>query len=200
MALPKPVQRLVAQLTKLPGVGEKTATRYVLFWLRRQPEAMMELAQCLEEVSRTVRVCSDCGFLATEERCEICADEGRDKTTICVVETAADVIAVERAGEYRGLYHVLGGVISALRGVSPEQLPIDRLVERVRSGQVKEVILATGASAEGETTALYIAKVLAPCGVRITRPATGIPMGSSIEFLDALTLTRALRGRKEVGA
>ncbi len=199
MALPAPVQRLIAELTKLPGVGEKTATRYVLFWLQRSPNAMKDLADCLAEAARSVRPCIACGYVAEAERCDFCEDPARDRTTVCVVESVADVLAIERVGEYRGLYHVLGGVLSALRGVAPDHLRVNSLLQRAAGGEVREVILATGADAEGETTALYLARALGDLGVRVTRPATGIPMGSSIEFLDAVTLMRALRGRKEIG-
>lgn len=199
MALPAPVQRLIAELTKLPGVGEKTATRYVLFWLQRSPNAMKDLADRLADAAGSVRPCLVCGYVAEAERCGFCEDPARDRTTVCVVESVADVLAIERVGEYRGLYHVLGGVLSALRGVGPDHLRVAGLLDRVASGEVREVILATGADAEGETTALYLARALGDRGVRVTRPATGIPMGSSIEFLDAVTLMRALRGRKEIG-
>ncbi len=213
-ALPGPVQRLIAELKRLPGVGEKTATRYVLFWLQHAPEAMEDLARLLSEAARAVRACSVCGFVSEGEQCGFCQDLTRDRSVVCVVEGVADVLAIEKVGEYRGLYHVLGGVISALRGVSPEHLRVRGLLKRVEAGDIHEVILALGADAEGETTALYLHKVLRDylsdlrCnpteetggvqGVRITRPATGIPMGSSIEFLDAVTLMRALRGRKEL--
>lgn len=199
MALPEPVQKLISELRRLPGVGEKTATRYVLFWLQRSPEAMQDLAERLAEVARSVRPCNVCGFVAEGERCNFCEDTTRDRGMVCVVEGVADVLAIERIGEYHGLYHVLGGAISALRGIGPDHLRVKGLLDRVAGSEVREVILATGADAEGETTALYLAKALGERGVRVTRPATGIPMGSSIEFLDAVTLMRALRGRKEIG-
>lgn len=206
--LPRSVERVIADLRKLPGVGEKTATRYVLFWLQHSPEAMTELAEHLAEVARTVGPCKTCGFLAEAERCALCEDSSRDRTLVCVVETVSDVLAIEKVGEYRGLYHVLGGAISALRGIAPDQLRVQGLLDRVATGEVREVILATGASAEGETTALYLHRVIqerlaslvgSGLSVRVTRPATGIPMGSSIEYLDAITLMRALRGRKDIG-
>jgi len=200
MGFPGSLERLIAELKKLPGVGEKTATRYVLHWLGRGPEALETLAAHLLEAAKTVRPCSKCGFLAEADLCRFCSDPAREQDTICVVETTADVLAVEKVGEYRGLYHVLGGAISALRGLSPEQLRIAPLLRRVSAGGVREVILATGADAEGETTALYLHKVLKDTGVQITRPATGIPIGQSIEYLDAVTLLRAFRARKEIGA
>lgn len=196
--MPAPIRRLIAELTRLPGVGEKTATRYVLFWLQRSPNAMRDLADRLAEAASSVRPCVVCGYVAEGDRCGFCEDPARDSTTLCVVEGVADVLAIERIGEYRGLYHVLGGVLSALRGVGPEHLRVDGLLDRVASGEVREVVLATGANAEGETTALYLARILADRGVRVTRPATGIPMGSSIEYLDAVTLMKAFRGRREI--
>lgn len=199
MRLPEPVLNLISELRKLPGVGEKTATRYVLFWLQRPPQAMTDLAERLKVAAGSVRPCAVCGFVAEGERCGFCEDPARDRSTVCVVEGVADVLAIERVGEYRGLYHVLGGAVSALRGIKPDDLRVEGLLDRVTRGDVREVILATGADAEGETTALYLARALADHGVRVTRPATGIPMGSSIEFLDAVTLMRALRGRKEIG-
>lgn len=159
----------------------------------------MDLAQRLVDVAATVRPCVVCGFLAQEERCSFCLDLTRDRGIVCVVEGVGDVLAIERVGDYHGLYHVLGGTLSALRGIGPDHLRVKGLMDRLESGEVREVILATGADAEGETTALYLAKVLGERGVRATRPATGIPMGSSIEYLDTVTLMRALRGRKEVG-
>lgn len=227
MNLPKPLECLVGELKKLPGVGEKTATRYVVHLFQRGPQALMDLAEALQEAAQKVGRCEDCGFLAEAREggpegpkrtlCAFCLDPLRDHSTICVVEGIADVLAVEKVGDFKGLYHVLGGAISALRGKSPQDLRIEDLVRRVLSGGVKEVILATSADAEGETTALYIKRVLSEAlekaqpdthdgegrevlkaQVRITRPATGIPMGSAIEYLDAVTLMRAFRGRKEM--
>ena len=196
--LPDPVRALIAELRRLPGVGEKTATRYVLHLFGRGPDAARGLAQALDGVSQRVRPCRHCGFLADGDSCTLCDDLGRDGSIVCVVEGVSDLLAIERVGDYRGRYHVLGGAISALRGISPDRLRIGSLVERVDRGGIEEVIVATGADAEGETTALYLRKVLEGRPVRVTRPATGIPMGSSIEFLDAVTLMRALRGRKDL--
>lgn len=196
--LPAAVLNLVTELRKLPGVGEKTATRYVLSLMQRGPEAVTALGEALEGVARQVRPCVRCGFLADADLCGFCSDPSRDPTVVCVVEGIADLVSFEKVGEFRGGYHVLGGAISALRGVTPDRLRIEELVRRVREGGVREVIVATSADAEGETTALYVRKALESLDVRVTRPATGIPMGSSIEFLDAVTLMRALRGRKEL--
>jgi len=193
--LPEPVLALVRELKKLPGVGDKTATRYVLNLLERSPEGMQTLISNLGDVAEGVGECAQCGFISVEDLCEYCSDPGRDRATLCVVEGIADVIAFEKVGEYRGMYHVLGGAISALRGVTPDKLRIKDFARRVRVGGIEEVILATGADAEGETTALYLKRLLDDDDVKVTRPATGIPMGSSIEFLDAVTLMRAMRGR-----
>jgi recombination protein RecR len=196
--LPQAVEALVVELRKLPGVGEKTATRYVLHLLNRGPASANALRHALDEVVEKVRECSRCGFLADGDLCAYCGDQDRDRSVVCVVEGIADLMAFERIGEYRGSYHVLGGALSALRGMTADRIRIRELLERVASGEIREVIVATGADAEGETTALYIRKLLEGKGVRVTRPATGIPMGSAIEFLDAVTLMRALRARKDL--
>jgi recombination protein RecR len=189
---------LVIELQKLPGVGEKTALRFAFNLQQRGEEAMMALVKALGDVAEKVRPCPRCGFFAEGGLCRFCSSPDRDRQILSVVETPADVIAIERAMDFKGLYHVLGGVISALRRTGPENLRVKELVERVKNEGVKEVIIVTSASAEGETTALYIKKALENLDVKVTRPATGIPMGSSIEFLDALTLSRALRARKEL--
>jgi len=196
--LPPAVVALVAELKKWPGVGEKTATRYVLHLLGRGPEALSGLKDLFSKVAERVRPCPRCYFLAEGDLCEICSDSSRDASTICVVESAPDLVAIEKMGEYHGLYHVLGGAISAVRGIGPDRLRIRELLDRVEAGNVNEVIVVTGADTEGETTALYIRKALEGKGVRVTRPATGIPMGSSIEFLDGITLMRAMRGRRDI--
>ena len=198
MFLPEALQSLVIELQKLPGVGEKTALRFAFNLQQRGEEAMMALVKALRDVAEKVRPCPRCGFFAEGELCRFCSSPDRDRQILSVVETPADVIAIERAMDFKGLYHVLGGVISALRRTGPENLRVKELVERVKNEGVKEVIIVTSASAEGETTALYIKKALEGLDVKVTRPATGIPMGSSIEFLDALTLSRALRARKEL--
>lgn len=196
--LPEPVLKLIEELRKFPGVGEKTATRYVLNLMKRSPDGVHSLAGALSDLANGVRECDVCGFVSVADRCDFCSDPARDPSLICVVEGVADVLALEKVGDYQGTYHVLGGVVSALRGITPDKLRMREIVDRVKQGDVREVILATSADAEGETTALYIRKLLEGTGVKVTRPATGIPMGSSIEFLDAVTLMRAMRGRKEL--
>ena len=196
--LPRAVETLVAELRKLPGVGEKTATRYVLHLLGRDGQDALALRDALGAVAQRVHPCRRCGFLAEGDLCGFCADPDRDASTVCVVEGVGDLLAFEKVGEYRGAYHVLGGSVSALRGITPDRLRLAELVARVDGGGVREVIVATAADAEGETTALYIRKVLEGRSVRVTRPATGMPMGSSVEYLDAVTLVRALRGRRDL--
>jgi recombination protein RecR len=198
--LPESLVRLTGELRKLPGVGEKTALRYVLHMLSGGMDRMTALSDALAQVIDTVRPCAQCGFPAEGDLCSYCSDPARDRRSICVVESVGDLLAVERMGEFNGIYHILGGSVSALRGITPEKLRIPEFAERVQRECIGEVIVATGADAEGETTALYIRKILEGRGldVRVTRPATGIPMGSSIEYLDGVTLMRALRARREL--
>lgn len=196
--LPPSVETLIAELRKLPGVGGKTATRYVLHLLGRDVHAAATLRDALSAVYDRVHPCTRCGFLAESDLCGFCSDPSRDRSSVCVVESVGDLLAFERMGEYRGTYHVLGGSVSVLRGVTPDRLRLAELVARVDAGGISEVIVATGADAEGETTALYVRKILEGRHVRVTRPATGMPMGSSIEYLDVVTLMRAMSGRKDL--
>jgi len=198
--LPESLLRLTGELRKLPGVGEKTALRYVLHMLSGGMERATDLSEALDAVISTVRPCPVCGFPAEGDVCSYCSDTSRDHMSVCVVESVGDLLAVERMGEFNGVYHILGGSVSALRGITPEKLRIPELAERVRDEGIREVIVATGADAEGETTALYIRRIMESRGVnvRVTRPATGIPMGSSIEYLDGVTLMRALRARRDL--
>jgi recombination protein RecR len=197
------VQKLIDELSKLPGIGPKTAQRLTFHLLKLPPEDALPLAHALIEVKETVRFCTRCFNLAEGELCEICADPTRDQRTICVVEEPADVISIERTHEYRGLYHVLGGALSPIDGVGPQKLRLAELSERVRSGEVQEVIVATNPNMAGEATALYIAEDLRPLvaagTLRITRPAAGLPMGGDLEYADEVTLSRALAGRREIG-
>ncbi len=190
--------RLVQELSRLPGIGEKTATRLALFILRSDPSYAESLAQAILAVKTRITYCSECFALAEGELCPICQDPQRSPETLCVVEGPADLAAIERSGEYRGRYHVLHGVLSPLNGVGPEQLKIAPLLERIRRGKVEEVIVATNPTVEGEATALYIAKLCHPLGVRVSRIARGVPMGGDIEYVDAVTLSRALEGRREI--
>ena len=191
------VENLVAQLTRLPGVGQRTAQRLAFHLLRVPKEEALALARALEEVKERVRFCSECGNLTEEETCEICRDARRDHTVVCVVEQPVDLISLERTHEYRGLYHVLGGALSPLDGVEPEHLRIDELMHRVQSDGVVEVVLATNPNATGEATASYLAGRLRD-RVRVTRLASGLPVGGDLEYADEVTLGRALAGRREM--
>jgi recombination protein RecR len=196
------VQKLIDELAKLPGVGPKTAQRLAFHLLKLSPEDALPLAQALIEVKEVVRFCSRCFNLTEVEFCSVCTDLTRDTGVICVVEEPSDIISVERTHEYRGLYHVLGGALSPLDGIGPQKLHLTELFARVRSEDVREVIVATNPNMAGEATALFIAEELRPevtAGrLRITRPAAGLPMGGDLEYADEVTLGRALTGRREI--
>jgi recombination protein RecR len=195
--LPNAVERLILELGKLPGVGRKTAQRLAFHLLKAPASDVEALASALRDLRQSVRLCADCFNLAESERCPICADPRRDRGLLCVVEEPSNVATLERTGSYRGLYHVLGGALSPLRDVGPSDLHVDELLERVRRGSFREVILATNANAEGEATAVYVARLLKGLGVRATRLATGLPAGADLEFTDELTLKRAFEGRRD---
>lgn len=192
------MSRLVEQLSRLPGIGERTATRLAYFILRADREYAEALAAAILGVKSETRLCSTCFGFTESDPCRICSDPERRADLICVVEEPADLVALERAGEFRGRYHVLHGRISPLDGIGPEQLKVDPLVERVRRGGISEVIVATNATVEGEATALYLARVLKPLGTRVTRIAQGLPMGGDLQYTDVVTLGRALEGRREM--
>lgn len=194
------IEELIVELTRLPGIGRKTATRLTYFLLKQPAAAVHRLARALVAVSERVSPCSTCGNLGETDPCVICGDSRRDGTTICVVEEASDVGAIERSGEYRGLYHVLGGHLSPLDGVGPDELRIEALRSRLSNGSaVREVILATNPSMEGEVTATYVRGVLEGSGVRVTRIALGLPVGGDLEYADGVTIAQALAARREVG-
>jgi recombination protein RecR len=195
--LAEPIGRLIDALKLLPGIGQKSATRLAFHILKRPPEEAAALARAIQDARARVRDCAVCGNFSEGETCPICADERRDRGAICVVEEAANLPAIERTGLYQGLYHVLGGALSPLRGVGPEELRVGRLVERIREGGVREVILATSPNVEGEATAVFLAGIVKPLGVRVTRIAQGLPVGSEIEFTDDMTLAKALESRRE---
>lgn len=197
--LPPAVLTLVDKLSGFPGVGRKSALRMALHILRSSCDTAQEMADALLAVKNRIIVCSTCGTLAEQDPCPICADTRRDHSLICVVEEPGDAIALERTGGWSGVYHVLGGAISPLDGIGPDQLRMDSLAARVKAGGVKEVVVATNPNAEGETTALYIARMLRETGVLVTRIARGVPVGSDLELTDDSTLTAALRGRGEMG-
>jgi recombination protein RecR len=191
------VENLVAQLTRLPGVGTRTAHRLAFHLLRVPKDEAQALAAAIGDVKERVRFCAECGNLTEEERCEICRDERRDRTLVCVVEQPADLVSLERTHEYRGLYHVLGGSLSPIDGVEPEHLRIDELMGRVESNGIQEVVLATNPNMTGEATAAYLADRLRG-RVRVTRLASGLPVGGDLEYADEVTLGRALAGRREM--
>ncbi len=196
---PGPIQRLVTELSRLPGIGQRTAQRLAFHILRADDEAAFALADAIREVKEKVGLCEECFNLAEGPRCKICEDERRDRSLICVVEEPADVIPIERTGEYRGLYHVLGGALSPIDGVDPEDLKIAELVTRVEEGGVEELVLATNPTTTGEATALHIADLLRG-RTQITRLASGLPVGADLEHADEVTLGRAFSGRRAVGA
>ena len=193
------IEELITELARLPGIGRKTAQRLTFHLLQQSPEQAHRLASVLASVSERVRACEECGNLTEEQPCVICRDPRRDRGLMCVVEEPSTVGVVDRSTDFRGQYHVLGGRLSPLDGIGPEALRLDRLVQRVREGGVREVILATNPSMEGEVTATYIQQLLAGMDVRVTRLARGLPMGGDLEYVDGVTLAHALVARQDVG-
>lgn len=193
------IEELITELAKLPGIGRKTAQRLTFHLLQQPPEQVGRLASVLASVTERVRPCQECGNLTEDQPCTICGDPRRDGGVVCVVEEPSTVAVVDRSTDFRGRYHVLGGHLSPLDGIGPESLRLDRLVQRVRTGGVREVILATNPSMEGEVTATYIQQLLAGMGVRVTRLARGLPMGGDLEYIDGVTLAHALVARQDVG-
>jgi recombination protein RecR len=194
---PSPIERLITELSRLPGIGQRTAQRLAFHILRTDDDEAVGLADAIREVKEKVGLCEVCFNLAEGPRCAICQDERRDRSLICVVEEPADVIPIERTGEYRGLYHVLGGALSPIDGIDPEDLKITELVERVKGDTVAEVVLATNPTTTGEATALHIAELLRG-QVATTRLASGLPVGADLEHADEVTLGRALTGRRSL--
>ena len=195
----KLLQDVVGELSKLPGVGSRTALRLAIHILRMERESVAEMTESIDRFRNDVKYCAECNNLSDEEVCPICLDDERDRTTICVVEQVADVLSIENTHQYKGLYHVLGGVISPMQGISPSDLKIDLLTERIARGGVKEVILAISTSVEGETTLFYLMNRLRQFpGVKVTSIARGIGFGDELEYVDELTITHALRNRREV--
>ena len=192
------IDELAGELAKLPGIGRKTALRLTYHLLKQSPEQSRRLAEALLTLSERVKPCERCFNLTEQETCAICRDPRRDPALLCAVEEASDIGAIERAGEFRGLYHVLGGRLSPLDGVGPDDLTIAQLVRRVRDGGVREVIVATNPSMEGEATALYVQRQLASEGVSVTRIARGLPVGGDLEYADGVTIAQALSARREM--
>ena len=192
----RPLLRLLEALEKLPGVGPRSAERMAFYLLRSSREEARQLAQAIGEVKDLLRFCEICFNLTETDRCSICQDPSRDPALLCIVEEPKDVLAIEKTGAYRGLYHVLLGAIAPLDGIGPELLKIDELMQRLSDGSIQEVIVATDADKEGETTAAYLSKLIRPKGLTLTRIASGIPVGSHLEYADQATLARALEGRR----
>ena len=188
------VERAIHELSKLPGIGRKSAQRHVFHLLKSSEEDVQSLAQALLDIKSKVRYCSICFNITETEPCPVCRNENRDRSTICVVEEANDVVALENTGEYKGLYHVLGGVLSPLDGVGPDDLRVKELLSRL-SEAVKEVIVATNPNTEGEATAIYLSRLIKPLGIKLTRIARGIPVGAELEYADEITIARALENR-----
>ena len=192
------VDDLITEFAKLPGIGRKTAQRLTFHLLQQPPDRLRRLASALVSASDKVRACPECGNLAEGERCEICRDPRRDQAILCVVEEPSGVLVMERSGEFRGRYHVLGGHLDPLSGIGPDALRLDLLLRRVQGGEIREVILATNPSMEGEVTATYVQQLLSGTDVRVTRLARGLPVGGDLEYVDGVTLAHALVARQEV--
>jgi len=193
-----PIERLVQALKRLPGIGQKSAQRLAFAILNQPREVALALAAAVTEVKDKIRLCTQCCHITDVDPCRFCADDGRDRSSICVVEEPNNLLAIEKTREYRGLYHVLHGSLSPLRDVGPEDLQIEPLLARIRAGGIQEVILATNPTVEGEQTAAYLSRLLKPLGVRTSRIAIGIPVGSEIEYTDEVTMSKALEGRREI--
>lgn len=198
MSLPASLDTLIEQFRKLPGIGTKSAQRLAFHVLKAPPDDARRLAEAILDVKARITYCGTCSNITDVDPCALCADEGRDRRVICVVEEPQNVNVIEKSRGFRGLYHVLMGAISPLQGVGPDDLKIKPLLARIAQGGVEEVILATNPTVEGEATAIYLARLLKPLGVRVTRIATGIPVGSDLEYADELTMGRAMEGRREV--
>jgi recombination protein RecR len=194
----EPLARLIDELKRLPGIGQKSAQR-IAFHLERAPREDVErLAAAILEAKDKIRLCSLCNNLTEQDPCDYCTDPRRDPEVICVVETPYNVIGIEKTREYHGLYHVLHGALSPLQGVGPDQLKLKNLLDRLKGGKIKELIVATNPNVEGEATAIYLSKLIKPLGIKVTRIAMGIPVGSELEFADEVTMLKALEGRREI--
>lgn len=193
--IPQNVQNLIDELSKLPGIGPKTAQRLTFYLLRSADKQIEEFGEAVLNLKKEIKVCSVCSNIVETDPCSICEDERRERSLICVVEEPLDVVAIEKTGKFTGLYHVLGGVISPIEGIGPDQLYIKELVKRLKDGSFQEVVLATNPSVEGEATALYLQKLITPLDIKITRIARGLPVGGDLEYADEMTLSRAIEGR-----
>jgi len=193
-----PIQDLIDELSRLPGIGPKSAQRLAFYLVKAPPDEAKRLAEAISNAKERISFCKECGNVAEGDLCRICRDEGRDRTVLCVVEEPKDAATVEKAGVIKGRYHVLGGAISPLDGIGPEDLHVQELLERVERDHVTEVIIATNPNLEGNATAMYVAALLKPLGVRVTRLASGLPVGGDLEYADEVTLSQALEGRREM--
>lgn len=193
-----PVAKLIDEFEKLPGIGHKTAQRLAFHILNMPADKAMAFAKAIIDAKNTIHYCSVCGDLTDTDPCRVCSDQNRDHSVICVVESPRDVVAMERIREYKGLYHVLHGVISPLDGIGPDDINMKSLIKRIGEGKTKEVILATNPDVEGEATAMYIAKLIKPMGIKTTRIAHGLPVGGDLEYADEVTLAKSLEGRREI--
>ena len=198
MQYPEPIARLMDSYMKLPGIGAKTAARLAFFSMEMPEEEVMNFANALISCKRDLTMCSVCGNITQEDPCEICQDSSRDKTKILVVEDSRDVMSLERMKEYKGLYHVLHGVLSPMEGTGPDDINVASLIQRLQDPTVEEVIIATNATAEGEATAMYLSRLIKPAGIKVTRLAHGLAVGSDIEYADEMTLFKAIEGRREL--
>ncbi|MGO3520716.1 MAG: recombination mediator RecR [Lactococcus lactis] len=198
MYYPEPIARLIESFSKLPGIGQKTATRLAFYTIGMEDQDVNEFAKNLLSAKRDLSFCSICGNLTESDPCAICTDPTRDRTTILVVEESKDVLAMEKIREYRGLYHVLHGTISPMNGISPDEINVKTLITRLMDSEAKEVIIATNATSDGEATAMYLARMIKPAGIKVTRLARGLAVGSDIEYADEITLSKAVENRLEI--
>ncbi len=194
-SIPKPLENLIDELSRLPGIGPRSARRIAFHLLHKSKEDSYALADALRGLADNIRFCTICHSLCEHDPCDICSDPGRDKKTICVVEEMSDLLAIESTGSYRGMYHVLGGVIDPLSGIGPEDLTVHALIERLEPEGIEEIIVATNPTTEGDTTSMYLARLIRPLGISVTRIARGLPVGGALEFADKSTLSRAIENR-----
>lgn len=198
MHYPEPIAKLIESFMKLPGIGQKTAARLAFFCMDMEEEEVIKFANALISTKRDLHYCSVCGNITETDPCVICQDEGRDRTTVLIVENPRDIMSMEKIREFHGLYHVLHGVLSPMEGTGPEDLNIPDLIKRLQNEEINEVIIATNATAEGEATAMYLSRLIKPAGIKVTRLAYGLAVGSDIEYADEMTLFRAIDGRREL--
>jgi len=196
--LAEPIKKVIAELVRLPGIGKKTATRLAYHLLKMPEEQVKTLSGAIAELKEKIRFCSVCFNITDSEVCQICSDAGRDRKTVCVIEEPSNIVSIEQSGHYRGLYHVLLGSIAPIQGVGPEDLKVKELLARLKEGEIAEVIIATNPNVEGEATAVYLSRLIKPLGIKVSRIAVGLPVGSDLEYTDEVTMSKALDGRHEI--